>query len=68
MQTPVRLEPAAPSQHFTTEPLRSLFFFFYDAQGKLTPQSEAGSTLNSNLSKLLWLSLFVICKNEEDPI
>ena len=31
--------------------------FFYDAQGKLTPQSEVGSTLNSNSSKLLWLSL-----------
>ena len=29
---------------------------FYDAQGKLTPQSEVGSTLNSNSSKLLWLS------------
>ena len=30
---------------------------FYDAQGKLTPQSEIGSTLNSNSSKLLWLNL-----------
>ena len=30
---------------------------FYDAQGKLTPQSEVGSTLNSNASKLLWLSV-----------
>ena len=30
---------------------------FYDAQGKLTPQSEVGSTLNSNSFKLLWLSL-----------
>ena len=30
---------------------------FYDSQGKLTPQSEVGSTLNSNSSKLLWLSL-----------
>ena len=30
---------------------------FYDAQGKLTPQSEDDSTLNSNSSKLLWLSL-----------
>ena len=29
---------------------------FYDVQGKLTP-SEVGSTLNSNSSKLLWLSL-----------
>ena len=33
------------------------FFMLYDAQGKLTPQSEVGSTLNSNSSKLLWLSL-----------
>ena len=31
--------------------------FFYDAQGKLTQQSEVGSTLNSSSSKLLWLSL-----------
>ena len=30
---------------------------FYDAQGKLTPQSEVGSTLNLNSSNLLWLSL-----------
>ena len=30
---------------------------FYDAQGKLTPQSMVGSTLNPNSSKLLWLSL-----------
>ena len=30
---------------------------FYDAQGKLTTQSEVGSTLNSNSSKLLWLFL-----------
>ena len=30
---------------------------FYDAPGKLTTQSEVGSTLNSNSSKLLWLSL-----------
>ena len=28
---------------------------FYDAQGKLTSQSEVGSNLNSNSSKLLWL-------------
>ena len=27
--------------------------FFYDAQGKITPQSEVGSTSNSNSSKLL---------------
>ena len=26
---------------------------FHDAQGKLTPQAEAGSTLNLNSSKLL---------------
>ena len=30
---------------------------FYDAQGKLTPQSEVISTLNSNASRLLQLSL-----------
>ena len=30
---------------------------FYDAQGKLITQSDVGSTLNSNSSKLLWLSL-----------
>ena len=30
---------------------------FYDAQGKLTLQSEVGSTFNSNSSKLLCLSL-----------
>ena len=30
---------------------------FYDAQGKLTPQSDVGSTFNSNSSKILWLSL-----------
>ena len=30
---------------------------FYDAQGNLTLQSEVGYTLNSNSSKLLWLSL-----------
>ena len=29
---------------------------FYDAQGKLTPQSEVNFTLNSNPSKLLGLS------------
>ena len=27
---------------------------FYDAQGKLTPQSEAGSTLNSKMMVLEW--------------
>ena len=30
---------------------------FYDVLGKLTPQSEVGSTLNSNSSKILWLPL-----------
>ena len=30
---------------------------FYDAQGKLTSQSEVGFTINSNSSKLLWLFL-----------
>ena len=30
---------------------------FYDAQGKFIIQSEVGSTLNSNSSKLLWLFL-----------
>ena len=30
---------------------------FYDAQGKLIRSSEVRSTLNSNSSKLLWLSL-----------
>ena len=30
---------------------------FYDAQGKLTPRSDVGSTLNSISFKLLWLSL-----------
>ena len=29
----------------------------YDAQERLAPRSEVGSTLNSNSSKLLWLSL-----------
>ena len=33
---------------------------FYDAQGKLTPQSGAGYTLNSNSSKLIWLSLLPV--------
>ena len=40
---------------------------FGDAQGKLTPQSEVGSTLNSNLSKRFTVVL-VTCKTEEDPI
>ena len=33
---------------------------FYDAQGKLTPKSEVGSTLNSNSPMLLWLSLLPV--------
>ena len=40
---------------------------FYGAQGKLTPQYEVGSTLNSNSSKLFMVVL-VTYKNEEDPI
>ena len=36
----------------------SLCRFFYDAQGRITPQSEVNSTLNSNPSKRLWLSFF----------
>ena len=36
---------------------KSSMQIFYDAQGKLTPQSEVGSTLNSNSSKPLVLSL-----------
>ena len=30
---------------------------FYDAQGKLTPQSKVDSTLKLNSSKVLWLTL-----------
>ena len=41
---------------------------FPDSQGQLTPQSEVGSDRNSNSSKLLWLSRFLTCTNEEDPI
>ena len=40
----------------TTDLQLLVYANFYDAQGKLTPQSEVGSTLNSNSSKLLWLS------------
>ena len=39
---------------------------FNDARGQLTPQSEVGSTLNSNSSKSFMIVL-VTCKNE-DPI
>ena len=31
---------------------------FYEAQGKLAPQSEVGFTLSSNSTKLLCMSLF----------
>ena len=41
----------------TTDLPMSVYADFYDAQGKLTPQSEVGSTLNSNSSQLYWLSL-----------
>ena len=40
---------------------------FYDGQGKLAPQTEVGSSLNSKSSKRLWLFLLP-AKNEEDPI
>ena len=30
---------------------------FPDAQGQLTPQSEVATSLNSNSSEMLWLSL-----------
>ena len=40
---------------------------FYDAHGKLTSQSEVGSTLNSKSSKLLWLSLLP-ARMKKDPI
>ena len=33
------------------------FILSLDAQGQLTPQSEVDSALNSNSSKLVWLSL-----------
>ena len=41
---------------------------FYDAQRKLTPQSEVGSALNSNSSKLLWSLLPDPIKIENDMI
>ena len=39
---------------------------FYDAQGKLTPQSKVNSTLNSTIKA--FMVVLVTCKNEEDPI
>ena len=45
-------------------PISSLCKFFYDAQGKLTSQSDVGSTLNSNSAKLLWLSLLPVRKKK----
>ena len=36
----------------TTDLPLQVYADFYDAQGKLTPQSVVGSTLNSNSSKL----------------
>ena len=39
----------------------TLFIYFSDAQGQLTPQSVEKSCRNSNPSKLF------TCKNEEDP-
>ena len=41
----------------TTDLQLKVYADFYDAQGKLTPQSEVCSTLNSNSSKTLWLFL-----------
>ena len=40
--------------------------FFYDVQGKLTPQSEVCSTLIKLIQA--FMVVVVICKNEEDPI
>ena len=39
---------------------------FYDAQGKLTPQSKVGSTLIKLIQA--FMVVLVTCKNEEDPI
>ena len=36
----------------TTDAAFEVFALFNDAQGQLTPQSEVGSTLNSNSSQL----------------
>ena len=45
----------------------TLFIDFSQAQGQLTPKSVMESGQNSNLSKLLWLTLLP-AKNEEDPM
>ena len=39
---------------------------FYDAQGKLTPQSKVGSILIKLIQA--FMVVLVTCKNEEDPI
>ena len=41
---------------------------FLNAQGQQTSQSMVGSGRISNSSEVLWLSMFVICKNQEHPI
>ena len=46
----------------------TLFIDFSDAQGQITRKSVMESFRNSNPSKLLWLTKFVTCKNEEDPL
>ena len=48
--------------------LTRLYIDFSDAQGQLTSQSIVESGQNSNSSKLLWFSVLVTCRNEEDPI
>ena len=40
---------------------------FYDAQGKLTPQSKVWLYLKFKLNQVFMVVL-VTCKNEEDPI
>ena len=42
---------------------------FYDAKGKLTPQSKVGSTLIFTKFKLIQalIVVLIVCKNEEDP-
>ena len=45
---------------------------FSDTKGQLTPQSEVGSSRNSNSSETLFIQdvivILVTSKNEEDPI
>ena len=48
----------------TTDLRFQVYADFYDAQGKLTPQSEVGSIFDSNSYKLLMIVL-VTCKNEK---